>query len=59
MPLISLTKRRDVCDEEERRLSAVQWKRSRDKIPYITEKLRFEEFTHRAISSLKMVHISE
>lgn len=54
-----MTKRRDVCDEEERRLSAVQWKRSRDKIPYITEKLRFEEFTHRAISSLKMVHISE
>lgn len=50
---MSLTKRRDVCDEEERRLSVVQCKRSRGKIPYITEKLRFEEFTHRVISSLK------
>lgn len=46
----------DKLNEEERCLSVVQCKRSRGKIPYTTENLRF---THRAISSLIIVHISE
>lgn len=45
----------DKLDEVERCLSVGQCKRSRGKIPYITENLRFEGFTHRTISSLIIV----
>lgn len=45
----------DKLDEVERCLLVGQSRRSRGKIPYITENLRFEGFTHRAISSLIVV----
>lgn len=37
----------------------VQCKRGRDEITCVTENLRFEEFKHTAISSPRIVHVSE